>query len=171
MKYFLISEKIDYFNKGNIMRGAVKVLTGLILFFLSSLAIANECDKKCQIEQVKAYFSALDKVAKKGSTVSDIETLLALTHEDVKYIHVAYEANFTKDLWRNGFLRNLRLGRYQNTDKNQIRILNSITGKDHIAIEYSHGVIQDNGEWVKTDKYLAIFGFKDGKLSLIKELW
>lgn len=68
-------------------------------------------------------------------------------------------------------MRNLELGRYQNTDKNQIRILNSIAGKNHVAIEYSHGVIQENGQWEKTDNYLAVFGFTDGKLSLIKELW
>ena len=97
--------------------------------------------------------------------------LLASTHADVKYVHVQYEANFTKDIWRKAFLRNIKLGRYQNTDKNQIRILNSIAGKNHLAIEYSHGLIQDNGDWEKTDRYLAVFGFTDGKLSLIKELW
>jgi uncharacterized protein with WD repeat len=133
--------------------------------------MAKDCDEYCQLEQVKAYFFALDKVAKKGSTSSDVDAILALTHDDVKYIHVQYEANFTKDTWRKAFLRNIELGRYQKTDKNQIRILNSIEGKNHIAIEYSHGVIQANGKWEKTNKYLAIFGFTDGKLSLIKELW
>ena len=120
--------------------------------------MAKDCDEYCQLEQVKAYFFALDKVAKKGSTSSDVDALLALTHDDVKYIHVQYEANFTKDTWRKAFLRNIELGRYQKTDKNQIRILNSIEGKNHIAIEYSHGVIQANGKWEKTNKYLAIFG-------------
>jgi hypothetical protein len=133
--------------------------------------MAKDCDEYCQLEQVKSYFSALDKVAKKGSTSSDVDALLALTHVDVKYIHVQYGANFTKDSWRKAFLRNIELGRYQKTDKNQIRILNSIVGKNHIAIEYSHGIIQANGKWEKTNKYLAIFGFTDGKLSLIKELW
>jgi ketosteroid isomerase-like protein len=133
--------------------------------------MAEECGKACQLNQVKAYFSALDKVSKKGSVPSDIEALLDLTHDDVKYIHVEYQANFTKDTWRKAFLRNLKLGRYQDTDKNQTRILNSIEGKNHLAIEYSHGLIQENGKWEKTNKYLAIFGFTDGKLSLIQELW
>lgn len=153
------------------MRQLFKALAGLSLLILSNLTIAKGCEDACQIAQVKAYFSALDKVAKKGSTPADIDALLALTHDDVKYVHVEYEANFTKDTWRSAFLRNLELGRYQNTDKNQIRILNSISGKNHVAIEYSHGLIQENGEWKKTDKYLAVFGFRDGKLSLIKELW
>ncbi len=153
------------------MRILFNVITCLSFIILSYSSMAKDCDEYCQLEQVKAYFFALDKVAKKGSTSSDVDALLALTHDDVKYIHVQYEANFTKDTWRKAFLRNIELGRYQKTDKNQIRILNSIEGKNHIAIEYSHGVIQANGKWEKTNKYLAIFGFTDGKLSLIKELW
>ena len=153
------------------MRILFNVITCLSFIILSYSSMAKDCDEYCQLEQVKAYFFALDKVAKKGSTSSDVDALLSLTHDDVKYIHVQYEANFTKDTWRKAFLRNIELGRYQKTDKNQIRILNSIEGKNHIAIEYSHGVIQANGKWEKTNKYLAIFGFTDGKLSLIKELW
>ena len=44
-------------------------------------------------------------------------------------------------------------------------------GKNHIAIEYSHGVIQENNTWQQTEPLLVIFGFKGGKISLIKELW
>ena len=139
------------------MRILFNVITCLSFIILSYSSMAKDCDEYCQLEQVKAYFFALDKVAKKGSTSSDVDALLALTHDDVKYIHVQYEENFTKDTWRKAFLRNIELGRYQKTDKNQIRILNSIEGKNHIAIEYSHGVIQANGKWEKTNKYLAIF--------------
>lgn len=147
-------------------------LLGALTFLLTSNAVsAAECNETCQLEQVNAYFIALDRVAKKSSTIEDIDNLLALTHEQVKYIHVEYQANFTKDAWRKAFLRNLELGRYQKTDKNQIRILRSIPGKNHIAVEYSHGVIQDDGQWKKTDNYLAVFGFTDSKISLIKELW
>lgn len=153
------------------MQVLLKVLIGLSLVFLSNSIIAKECDQSCQLEQVTAYFAALDKVARTGSVPADIDALLDLTHDDVKYIHVEYQANFSKDTWRSAFLRNLKLGRYQNTDKNQIRILNSIAGKNHVAIEYSHGLIQENGKWQESDKYLAVFGFTNGKLSLIKELW
>lgn len=148
-----------------------QALFSLVLITVSHATTAKECTETCQLEQVTAYFSALDKVARSNSTPTDIDALLALTHDDVKYIHVEYEANFTKDTWRKAFLRNLELGRYTNTDKNQIRILNSIAGKNHLAIEYSRGLIQSDGTWEHTEKYLAIFGFKEGKISLIKELW
>ncbi len=153
------------------MSQLLKLLGALTFLLTSNTLSAAECNETCQLEQVNAYFAALDRVSKKDSTVNDIDNLLALTHDDVKYIHLDYQANFTKDAWRKAFLRNLELGRYQKTEKNQIRILRSIPGKKHVAIEYSHGVIKQDGQWKKTDNYLAIFGFTDGQIFLIKELW
>jgi len=153
------------------MNKILKTAGILTLLAIMQPTFAQECNSSCQLQQVNAYFSALDKVSRKGSTSKNIDDLLALTHDDVKYIHVEYEASFTKETWRKAFLRNLEIDRYQNSDKNQIRILKSIAGKNHVAVEYSHGVIQQDGQWKKTDQYLALFGFTNGKLSLIKELW
>jgi hypothetical protein len=149
----------------------LKIGFSLTCLFLSNLAIASNCDSTCQLEQIKLYFSALDKVSRKDSSISDIDYLLALMHDDVKYIHVEYEANFNKGSWRKAFIRNLKRGAYQNTTKNEKRIINSILGKNHIAIEYSHGVTQEDGTWQKTKPLLVLFGFTEGKISLIKELW
>jgi len=148
------------------------IITGILALLATTQTVfAKECDSSCQLQQVNAYFFALDKVSRKGSTAEDIEALLSLTHDDVKYIHVEYEANFTKETWREAFFRNLEKDSYQHTDKNQIQILQSIAGKNHLAVEYSHGVIQQDGQWKKSKQKLALFGFSDGKLSLIKELW
>ncbi|WP_340681022.1 hypothetical protein [Paraglaciecola sp.] len=148
-------------------------IIGLILAGLvsSKATLASDCDATCQLAQINSYFSALDKVSLKNSTINDIDSLLALTHDDVKYIHVEYEANFTKDTWRKAFIRNLDRGAYQNSVKNEIHVLNSIFGKNYTAIEYSHGVIQPDGTWQQTEPLLVVFGFTNGKISLIKELW
>jgi hypothetical protein len=164
-------EKHLFINKGIEMKCITKLAVFCFSVFLSTSVFAKECDSLCQLDQVETYFSALDKVARKGSTMSDIDTLLALMHDDVKYIHVQYDANFNKETWRKAFLRNLKKGRYQNTDSNEIRILNSIAGHNHIAVEYSHGLKKQDGKWLPTDKYLVLFGFTEGKMSLIKELW
>jgi hypothetical protein len=149
------------------------LIIGLVFtsVFLSKTTLATNCDSTCQLEQIKSYFSALDKVSRKNSSVEDIDSLLALTHEDVKYIHVEYEANFTKVSWRKAFIRNLERGAYQTSAKNEKRILNTIFGKNHTAIEYSNGVIQQDGTWQQTEPLLVVFGFTNGKISLIKELW
>ncbi len=138
---------------------------------LSNIATASSCDSTCQLDQIKSYFSALDKVSRKGLSIEDIDSLLALMHDNVKYIHVEYEANFDKESWRKAFIRNLKRGAYQNTVKNEKCIINSILGKNHIAIEYSHGVTQENGTWQQTEPLLVLFGFTEGKISLVKELW
>ena len=148
----------------------------IIGFLLTNLisakpAIALNCDSKCQLAQINSYFSALDKVSRKNSNIKDIDSLLSLTHDDVKYVHVEYEANFTKESWRKAFIRNLDRGAYQNSFKNEIRVLNSMFGKNYSAIEYSHGVIQLDGTWQQTEPLLVVFGFTNGKISLIKELW
>lgn len=146
----------------------------VILFTLTifpKIAVAENCDAKCQLSQINAYFSALDKVSRKGSSVEDIDALLSLTDDTVNYVHVEYQANFTKESWRKAFKRNLARGAYQNSDKNEMRILNHIVGKNHTAIEYSHGVVQADGTWQPTEPLLVVFGFTNGKISLLKELW
>lgn len=138
---------------------------------LASTASASSCESACQLNLVNSYFKALDKIAKKGSSSADIDFLLNATHDDVNYVHVEYQANFTKDSWRKAFNRNLERGAYQNDESNEIRVLNSISGKNYMAIEYAHGVIQADGKWQSTEPLLVIFGFTESKISLVKELW
>lgn len=149
------------------------LIAGLLLtsFILPIPVLALTCDSICQLSQIKSYFLALDKVSLKNSSIKDIDSLLALTHDEVKYIHVEYEANFNKESWRKAFIRNLERGAYQKSVKNEQHILNSILGKNHIAIEYAHGVIQPDGTWQQAQPRLVIFGFTNEKISLIKELW
>ncbi len=140
-------------------------------FLFSSTVLAKDCDANCQLSQIESYFSALDKISRVGSTIGDVDSLLALTHADVKYIHVEYEANFNKVDWRKAFIRNLERGAYRKGKENEMRIMNSIFGKNYTAIEYSHGVIQQDGAWQPTESLLVLFGFTDKKISLVKELW
>jgi len=142
----------------------------ICLTFVKTVS-ASSCGSTCQLDLVNSYFKALDKIARKDSSIKDIDFLLGFTDDDVKYIHVEYQANFTKDSWRKAFIRNLERGAYQNNESNEIRVLSSILGKNHLAIEYSHGVIQADGIWQQTEPLLVIFGFTDSKISLVKELW
>lgn len=123
------------------------------------------------LKEITAYFNALDKVAKKGSTEADIEALLNGMHDAVKYEHIEYQADFDKTTWRNAFKRNLNRGAYDNGPRNQIRILNVIYGKSHVAVEYSHGMIQEDKSWQADMKMFALFGFTGGKISLVREYW
>lgn len=153
------------------MKSIYKICFSISCLVISNNTIAADCDSSCQLKQVNLYFSGLDKVSRKGSSIKDIDALLALTHDQVEYIHVEYQANFNKTSWREAFIRNIKRGAYQKGKENEMRILNTIFGKNHIAIEYSHGVVQQDGSWQQTKPLLILFGFTDGKISLIKELW
>lgn len=153
------------------MKSIIQVVVTVSALIFSTITVAKDCTTECQINQVTAYFQALDKVAQKGSTVEDIDALLALMHDDVKYIHVEYQANFDKATWRKAFIRNLNRGFYQNDSSHEKRVLNKIYGKNHVAIEYARGIKQADGSWQQEEPLLALFGFTDGKISLVKELW
>ncbi len=153
------------------MKYFIKLGLSFTCLFLSNIAVASTCESDCQLNQIKGYFIALDKISRKGSSNEDIDNLLALMHDEVKYVHVEYQANFNKTSWREAFIRNLKRGFYQNDDKNEMRVSNTIFGKNYTAIEYSHGLIQQDGSWQPSEPLLVLFGFKDGKISLVKELW
>ncbi|WP_434927275.1 hypothetical protein [Shewanella sp. HL-SH2] len=78
------------------MKCILKVGCVAICLILSNIVLAVDCNSQCQLTQIEAYFTALDKMSRKGSSINDIDTLLSLTHDDVEYIHVAYGAHFTK---------------------------------------------------------------------------
>jgi hypothetical protein len=138
---------------------------------LFNKALANNCESSCQMDQISSYFKALDKVSLKGSSIKDIDNFLSLMHAEVKYIHVEYAASFDKDAWRKAFIRNLDRGAYQNSIENEQRVLKTIPGKNYVAVEYAHGVIKKDGTWQPKKPLLVLFGFTEGKISLVKELW
>jgi hypothetical protein len=133
-------------------------------------ATADDCASDCMLQAVEAYFGALDEVSRRGSGVDDVDSLLELLDENVRYVHVEYEADFSRSEWRDAFVRNLQRGAYANGPQDETRILRSIPGKRHLAVEYSHGVVR-NGVWEAGDSYLALFEFAEGRISLVKELW
>lgn len=153
----------------------MKVVSGFLWgscwLLLSGHAEAQGCDANCQLSQINGYFKALDQVSRKGSGVQEIEQLLGQLHPEVKYIHVEYDAQFDAESWRKAFQRNLARGAYQNSPQQEQRVLKTIFGKNHVAVEYAHGVIQPDGRWQSESPLLVLFGFTDGKISLVKELW
>ncbi|WP_046006315.1 nuclear transport factor 2 family protein [Pseudoalteromonas rubra] len=154
------------------MKTTRKIMTSAFLGLLSLGAQAKaDCTTDCQLSKVNQYFDALDTVSYKGSTAADIDALINLMHDEVKYEHIEYQANFDKPAWRRAFLRNLESGRYDSATSREIRVLRTIPGKSHIAVEYAYGVNQADGSWQQQEPMLAVFGFKDGKISLIRELW
>jgi hypothetical protein len=133
---------------------------------------SGECSQACQLSLVDSYFGALDKVYRANSSQEDIDHLFTLLHEDVKYEHLDYGANFNKTAWQAAFTNNLQRGVYTNEEHETIGILNVIHGKNHLAVEYAYGTEDENGEWQQSGEGLfALFGFATGKIILVTEYW
>lgn len=132
----------------------------------------GECSHACQLSLVSAYFAALDNIYRANSTQEDIEHLFTLFHEDVKYEHLDYGANFDKAAWQMAFTNNLQRGTYASDNNETIGILNVIHGKNYIAVAYAYGTEDENGNWTQDgEELLALFGFAGDKIILIRELW
>lgn len=144
----------------------------LILLFVGSIANSGECDSSCKEKLITNYFESIDQVFRAGSTEADVNNLFKFFHPDVKYQHFEYDANFDMAEWRDAFNGNLQRGAYKKQQNESIKVTTYIHGKTHSAVEYRYGRQEDKG-WVPADqeKLLALFGFKDNKIVLVKEYW
>jgi hypothetical protein len=121
---------------------------------------------------VTEYFDRLAAIYRAGSSPEDVAAFLALMAEDVHYVHVAYEAEFDLDTWRDAFLRNQQAGDYSEPAGFCLAITNAIPGIDHYAVEYASGM-QSDGACLPSEarRLLIVFSVSDGKLMRIEELW
>ena len=120
---------------------------------------------------VEQYFARLDRIYLAKSDPSNIDDLMKLMHTNVKYKHLDYGANFSKSQWEKAFLRNLKRGVFTAGPEKQTRVISSIFGKNHMAVEYSIGELTAEGAWQSNESRLAIFRFQDNLISMVEELW
>ncbi len=152
----------------------VQKLTILLITLLLSLPILSKeltCDNECKKIQTENYLRNIVQIFIKGSTVKEIDNFLDGLHEEIKYEHQEYEADFDKTKWRKAFINQLELGSYVSSPNAKAKILNIIYGKNHAAVEYSYGTLNEDGSWTKGHVKFALFGFKGGKVSLVREYW
>lgn len=146
-------------------------LTLSLLMLATSSLSAYACDQACKKDEIDSYLSHIVKIFVRGSTEADIDKFLNQLHDEVKYEHSEYGADFDKLKWREAFVHQLKLGSYTDEPTLDGRVLNIIYGKQHAAVEYTYGEVDSQGVWKAGHIKFALFGFKDGKISLIREYW
>lgn len=147
----------------------------ILMFVLGSnnLAVAEGCDQECQKSVIETYFTQLAEIYRKGSTEADIDKLFGMLHQNVRYEHKTYDANFDCAGWRDAFVNNLKRGAYNKTMKDVIRIDQYIHGNNYAAVSYSYGLIDNSGVWQPSgdQELMAVFKFTDKQISLVQEYW
>ena len=107
---------------------------------------------------------AQNKVMMHGSTVADVDKLFSLYADDFTYIHEAYGGTYTKDELYGNTIRLLERGIYSKTEPRYI-LVSTIPGHNAIAVE------RQETHKGTTSKHLAVFEFREGKVSKIIEYW
>lgn len=148
-----------------------KLSIALIAVGLSIPAFADDaCGRECQTTLIDEFHRGIDAILRRGSSAQDIDGLLEPLHDDVRYIHTEYSADFDKETWRAAFLRALHAGRYNGGPGDGTTIQKIIFGDSHVAVETIVRSTRD-GKLRVSEPRLRLFGFTDGKISLVRDFW
>ncbi len=115
------------------------------------------------------YYKLNLKVFQQNSTTEDIDNIFALFTDDFTYVHPKYGGVYTREDLYNGYKRNQENGGYDGSVID-IKIENSIYGLNAITVS-KRFITKEDGKVVKGNAQMALFEFKDGKISMIKEFW
>lgn len=100
-----------------------------------------------------------------------IEPIMALMHEDMRYVHREYDADYDRELLIDGFRRRLQRA---STRGSTNTVTNLIAGKNMVVVERSTAYERrTEAGWEKRgeDDLVTLFEFRDGKIWRIAEYW
>lgn len=151
----------------------MKRFATLLLLASTTQAMGNtHCNDQCQSALINDYYAKINQAVIQDSTPENVENFLAVLHDDVTYLHEEYEAKFDKDIWRKAFLRQMDLGRYDDTIASNTQVISIIHGYQTAAVEFvSRYRNRDDADFNSSPTRLAIFKFKDNKIVFIQDHW
>lgn len=115
------------------------------------------------------YYKLNIKVFQAGSTPEDVDNIFELFTDDFTYVHPQYGGVYSREDLYNGYIRNQKNGGY-NGSVVDIQVENKIVGLNAIAVS-KRFIRKEEGKVVEGEAQMALFEFKDGKISRIYEYW
>ena len=115
------------------------------------------------------YYKLNLKVFQADSTPEDVGNIFELFTDDFTYVHPQYGGVYTREDLYNGYMRNQKNGGYDGSVVD-IQVENKIVGLNAIAVS-KRFITKEKGKIVQDDAQMALFEFKDGKISRIYEYW
>lgn len=155
------------------MKSNLKILVSLSLFLFASnqiIAQGATIEHKDSLDTiVEKYYDLNLKIFKANSTVDDIDNTFELFTDDFTYVHPKYGGIYTREDLYNGYVRNLKNGRYDGEVTN-IKIINKIIGLNAVVVQKCFVKNIDNKK-KEGEPEMTLFEFRDGKISGIIEYW
>ncbi|MGN7514789.1 MAG: alpha/beta hydrolase-fold protein [Allomuricauda sp.] len=115
------------------------------------------------------YYKLNLKVFQADSTPEDVDNIFELFTDDFTYVHPHYGGVYTRIDLYNGYMRNQKNGGYDGSVVD-IQVENKIVGLNAIAVS-KRFIKKEEGKIVEGEAQMALFEFKDGKISRIYEYW
>lgn len=152
-----------------------KTLTAIaMLFALPASAFAQgvtgpAMSESAMMEMVEAWFTGADSMSKKGK--AGIPEIMALTHEDIAYIHTEYDANYDRAALIDGFERSIK--RADTRNESHV-VTNMLDGKNMMAVQRNikwDEKVEDGWKTFEKEKLTTLFEFRDGRIWRITEYW
>jgi ketosteroid isomerase-like protein len=115
------------------------------------------------------YYRLNLKVFQTDSTPKDVDNIFELFTEDFTYVHPQYGGVYSREDLYNGYKRNQEKGGYDGSVVD-IRVENKIVGLNAIAVS-KRFIKKEEDKIAEGEAQMALFEFKDGKISRIYEYW
>jgi ketosteroid isomerase-like protein len=115
------------------------------------------------------YYKLNLKVFQQNSTLKDIDNIFELFTDDFTYVHPKYGGIYSREDLYDGYKRNQKNGGYDGSVMD-IKIENIIYGLNAITVS-KRFITKQEGKRVEGNEQMALFEFKNGKISKIKEYW
>nr|WP_297784901.1 nuclear transport factor 2 family protein [uncultured Allomuricauda sp.] len=115
------------------------------------------------------YYKLNLKVFQADSTPKDVDNIFELFTNDFTYVHPQYGGVYSREDLYNGYMRNQKNGGYDGSVVD-IQVENKIVGLNAIAVS-KRFITREKGKIVQGDAQMALFEFKEGKISRIYEYW
>ena len=153
-----------------------KTVTNIFFVFFTLFLIANIDAQELKMSHkdslnvvLEKYYELNLKVFQVGSKLEDIDNVFNLFTDDFTYVHPKYGGVYTRQDLYNGYKRNLEKGSY-NGSVIDIKITDRIIGLK--AATVNKRFIKKEAHQIKEgNEQMALFEFRDGKISKIVEYW
>ncbi|MCJ9429214.1 hypothetical protein [Kordiimonas marina] len=153
------------------MRKFIAVLMLLVFGTPAALADGAPAMKpEAMLKMVQDFYRLSREVDRRG--MAAVEDIMALVHDDARYIHTEYASEYDKAAWIDGYKR--RIARAHTEREGETVITNHIAGKNILITERTaRWSDMEGGQRVHHEKtgMVATYQFKGGKLWRIKEYW
>ncbi|KAB8198535.1 hypothetical protein FKV24_001655 [Lysobacter maris] len=130
-------------------------------------AHAGESSRAAVERRVREVTAAQNRATTRGANRDDVERLYAMYSADFVYEHPMMDDSYTRQQLLENHLAGVDEGRYERLTPEAYgyRIVGMMHGDDAVA------VLRSNAQMEGQPPRMAVFEFRDGKVSRIREYW